>query len=148
MDSEAINPAKGPEVQISKTRASAGETAPAKPPAKTQVAEQDTVSLSDAGKIALKTGSTDDPAPSGPPQETSAPASGSKRETPSAPEGAVTGADKNREFSLTETNEVVMKIVDNRTKEVVKQIPSEEELQLKNAIRNMVEGSTEDPAEF
>lgn len=147
MDSEAINPVKGSEVKITKTRASAGETAPAKPPAKPPVAEQDTVSLSDAGKTALKTGGAEDPAPTAP-KETPAPSSGSRREAPPAPEEAVAGADKNREFSLTETNDVVMKIVDTRTKEVVKQIPSEEELQLRDAIRNMVEGSTEDPAEF
>lgn len=140
MDSEIINPVKGSEVQISKTRASTGGTPSAKPPAEPPVVERDTVSLSDAAKTALKTGAAEGPAPVAA-KETAAPSSETK-------EGAVTGADKNREFSLTETNDVVMKIVDTRTKEVVKQIPSEEELQLRDAIRNMVEGSTEDPTEF
>ena len=43
------------------------------------------------------------------------------------------------QFSVTEANDVVLKIVDNETQEVIKQIPSEEELDLRNAIRDGVE---------
>ena len=48
-------------------------------------------------------------------------------------------ADNSRKFSVTDGNDVVLKIVDNKTREVVKQIPSEEELQLKSAIRDGIE---------
>ena len=47
--------------------------------------------------------------------------------------------DQKRQLSITDANDVVMKIVDTKTREVVKQIPSEDELQLKDAIRNVVE---------
>ena len=41
-----------------------------------------------------------------------------------------------RKFSVTENNDVVLKVIDPKTQEVVKSVPSEEELQLKNAIRS------------
>ena len=44
-----------------------------------------------------------------------------------------------RKFSVTENNGVVLKVIDPKTQEVVKSVPSEEELQLKNAIRNELE---------
>jgi len=54
-------------------------------------------------------------------------------------ESADLGTDKSRQLSVTEGNDVVLKIIDNKTREVVKQIPSEEELDLRNAIRDGVE---------
>ncbi len=47
--------------------------------------------------------------------------------------------ENSRKISLTDSNDVVLKIVDNETREVIKQIPSEDELHLKNAIRDGVE---------
>ena len=45
-----------------------------------------------------------------------------------------------RKFSVTENNDVVLdvvlKVIDPKTQEVVKSVPSEEQLQLKDAIRN------------
>ena len=44
-----------------------------------------------------------------------------------------------REFSVTENNDVVLKVIDSKTQKVVKSVPSEEQLELKNAIRNELE---------
>jgi len=41
-----------------------------------------------------------------------------------------------RKFSMTENNNVVFKVIDPKTQEVVKSVPSEEQLELKDAIRN------------
>ena len=41
-----------------------------------------------------------------------------------------------RKFSVTENNDVVLKVIDPKTQEVVKSVPSEDQLQLKDAIRN------------
>ena len=44
-----------------------------------------------------------------------------------------------RKFSMTENNDVVLKVIDPKTQEVVKSVPSEDQLQLKDAIRNELE---------
>ena len=44
-----------------------------------------------------------------------------------------------RKFSVTENNDVVLKVIDPKTQEVVKSVPSEDQLQLKDAIRNELE---------
>ena len=41
-----------------------------------------------------------------------------------------------RKFSVTENNDVVFKVIDSKTQKVVKSVPSEDQLQLKDAIRN------------
>lgn len=41
-----------------------------------------------------------------------------------------------RKFSVTENNDVVLKVIDPQTQEVVRSVPSEEQLQLREAIRN------------
>ena len=41
-----------------------------------------------------------------------------------------------RKFSVTENNDVVLKVIDSKTQEVVKSVPSEDQLELKDAIRN------------
>jgi uncharacterized FlaG/YvyC family protein len=44
---------------------------------------------------------------------------------------------------VTENNDVVMKVIDPETREVVKSIPSEKEIQLKSAIRDGISNITE-----
>lgn len=122
MDSDAINPAKGPDIRPVKPPASSGKPTASAPVGGAKSAPDDTVSLSPAGKQAL---------------ETSAP-------TPENVEGlknqsADPGNNNSRKYQVTEGHDVILKIVDNKTREVVKQIPSEEEIRLKNAIRNSVE---------
>ena len=41
-----------------------------------------------------------------------------------------------RKFSVTDNNDVVLEVIDTETQEVVRTVPSEEELELKDAIRN------------
>ena len=50
---------------------------------------------------------------------------------------------KQRKFSMTDGNDVVIQVIDSKTQEVVKSIPSEEEIQLKNAIRDGINDITE-----
>jgi len=140
MDSSSINPAKGPDIQA-KPPASSGKPVAKPPETEVKAAPKDTVSLSPAAKNALE---------SGPPevtqeaaQETSRPRATSENTARQAErpqtESADLGTDKSRQLSVTEGNDVVLKIIDNKTREVVKQIPSEEELDLRNAIRDGVE---------
>lgn len=124
MDSEAINPAKGADIRPVKPPASSGKpVTPAAPKGDANSAPDDTVSLSPAAKQAL---------------ETSTPTNveGAKIET------AGPNIDKSRKLQVTDGHDVVLKIVDNKTREVVKQIPSEEAVQLKNAIRDNIENIT------
>jgi uncharacterized FlaG/YvyC family protein len=45
---------------------------------------------------------------------------------------------KQKKFSVTDNNDVVIQVIDPKTHKVVKSIPTEEQLQLKNAIRGGV----------
>ena len=116
MESGPINPARKPAVTPTGVRPAADGGGNATSPTSSQVNTEDTVTLSKQGKrILSKTGG------------------GSQEQELSNAE------DQKREFSITDANDVVLKIVDTKTREVVKQIPSEDELQLKDAIRSVVE---------
>jgi uncharacterized FlaG/YvyC family protein len=41
-----------------------------------------------------------------------------------------------KKFSVTDNNDVVLEVIDPKTQEVVRTVPSEEELELRDAIRN------------
>jgi uncharacterized FlaG/YvyC family protein len=41
-----------------------------------------------------------------------------------------------KKFSVTDDNEVVIQVIDPKTQQVVKSIPTEEQMQLKNAVRD------------
>ena len=136
MDSASINPVRGSDVQTAKPQASSGKSVSAKPAVDGESTPKDTVTLSPAGKNALESGtpvaaqdSPRQPPPANTATDVDRPESGS----------GDPNADNSRKFSVTDSNDVVLKIVDNKTREVVKQIPSEEELQLKTAIRDGVE---------
>ena len=90
----------------------AAKPAPAvtKTPSKTSLPAEDTVSLSKEAKNLVQ-----------------------RQVEPSS--DASLGSEQ-RKFSVTENNDVVLKVIDPKTQEVVKSVPSEEELQLKNAIRS------------
>lgn len=120
MDSEAINPAKGTDIRPTKAPGSSGKSAA--PAQNATPTPDDTVSLSPAAKEALKTSAP-----------TSTTVEGPKNET------ADLNIDKSRKIQVTDHNEVVLKIVDNKTREVIKQIPSEEEVDLKQALRDNAE---------
>lgn len=48
-----------------------------------------------------------------------------------------------RKFSVTDNNDVILQVIDPDTQKVVKSIPSEEAVQLKNAIRDGINDITE-----
>ena len=43
-----------------------------------------------------------------------------------------------KKFSVTDDNDVVIQVIDPKTQKVVKSIPTEEQIQLKNAVRNRI----------
>jgi len=147
MDSASINPVRGPDVKTAKPQASSGKSASAIPGVEGESTPKDRVTLSPAGKNALERGvpvATQGGFSRQPPPA-NASGDGGRPENGNAD----LNANKSRKFSVTDANEVVLKIVDNKTREVVKQIPSEEELRLKAAIRDGVENisSENDPTE-
>jgi uncharacterized FlaG/YvyC family protein len=54
-----------------------------------------------------------------------------------------TSNSKQKKFALTDGNDVVIQVIDPKTQKVVKSVPSEEEIQLKNAIRDGIRSITE-----
>ena len=52
-------------------------------------------------------------------------------------------ASEQRKLSVTDDNDVVLKVIDSKTQEVVRSIPSEEQMQLKINIRDGVSNITE-----
>ena len=48
-----------------------------------------------------------------------------------------------RKLSVTDDNDVVLKVIDPKTQKVVKSVPSEEQMQLKNAVRDGISDITE-----
>ena len=116
MDSQPITNSEKPEIQTQGPRRGASESKRAAAASQSDVSTGDTVSLSPEGRGKLV--------------ESSPPA-----KTPVNDETA----DRSRKFTITEDNDVVVKILDTQTKEVVKQIPSEEEQKLKEGIRTVVE---------
>ena len=117
MDSEAINAATQVSVQGPRPKpqgSSAGRVEAVPPPSPQS---EDTVSLSDEGKQAV--------AQSPEPQQTQTQGSQNKQ----------------RQFDVGEDNQLVLKIVDGTTGRVVKQIPAEEEIRLRQAIQDGIESS-------
>jgi uncharacterized FlaG/YvyC family protein len=53
-----------------------------------------------------------------------------------SPSEIVSTGIEQRKFSFTENNDVVLEVIDPQTQEVVRTVPSEEQLELRNAIRN------------
>ena len=56
---------------------------------------------------------------------------GSKTSSTAAPKGS-----EQRKFEVTENNDVVLEVIDPQTQEVVRSVPSEEQLDLRDAIRS------------
>ncbi|VAX30758.1 hypothetical protein MNBD_NITROSPINAE05-339 [hydrothermal vent metagenome] len=131
MDSASINPARGPDIQTTQAPASAAKPVQKPPKAEVKAAPKDTVSLSPAAKDALESSG---------PEVSSSPVSSARPADIPDSGNADSGVDNNsRRFSVTEAKDVVVTIVDKKTQEVIKQIPSEEVLDLRNAIRDGVE---------
>ncbi len=142
MESSSINPVKGPDIQTAKPSASSAQPVASPPKAEVKAAPKDTVSLSSAAKNALESSAP----------EVAREASSSKASSENVArqvdrpktESGDAGLENSRQLSVTDANDVVLKIVDTQTREVIKQIPSEDELHLKNAIRDGVENISRD----
>ena len=107
MDAQAINNVVNPTALRPKSTASNSRS----DAGASTAATEDIVSLSKKGK---------DLAQQGP-------------ETPSAT--TLTGSEQ-RKFEVTENNDVVLEVIDPQTQEVVRSVPSEEQLDLRDAIRS------------
>ncbi|MFQ5672027.1 MAG: flagellar protein FlaG [Nitrospinales bacterium] len=99
--------------------------------------EDDSVTLSAAGKLSLKQANSG-----------AAPRSTSTGNEPRAASSSLAQENVQRKLSVTEDRQVVLKIIDPKTKDVIKQIPAEEEVKLRQAVRNLLDNlsAQEQPA--
>ena len=118
MDSQAIGPVEKNSIQVDRKLSSEGSKVPSGGSATGQ--QNDTVSLSQRGQAAV----------SQPVQSNS---------------GGPTSSEL-RKLDVTDDNQVVVKIVDGETQEVVRQIPKEEEVRLKRAIQENLDVLVDDPS--
>jgi len=116
MDSQAIGPVEKNSIQVDRKLSSEGSKVPSGGSATGQ--PNDTVSLSQRGQAAV----------SQPVQSNS---------------GSPTGSEL-RKIDVTDNNQVVVKIVDGQTQKVVRQIPPEEQVSLKQAIQENLDVLADD----
>ena len=107
MDSQAIGPVEKNSIQVDRKLSSEGSKVPSG--GSTTGQQNDTVSLSQRGQAAV----------SQPIQSNNAGPTGSEL----------------RKIDVTDSNQIIVKIVDGQTQKVVRQIPKEEEVRLKQAIQ-------------
>ena len=108
MDSQAIGPVEKNSIQADRKLSSEGTKVPSG--GSTTGQQNDTVSLSQRGQAAV----------SQPIQSNNAGPTGSEL----------------RKIDVTDSNQIIVKIVDGQTQKVVRQIPKEEEVRLKQAIQD------------
>ena len=108
MDSQAIGPVEKNLIQVDRKLSSEGTKVPSG--GSTTGQQNDTVSLSQRGQAAV----------SQPIQSNNAGPTGSEL----------------RKIDVTDSNQIIVKIVDGKTQKVVRQIPKEEEVRLKQAIQD------------
>ena len=107
MDSQAIGPVEKNSIQVDRKLSLEGSKVPSG--GSTTGQQNDTVSLSQRGQAAV----------SQPIQSNNAGPTGSEL----------------RKIDVTDNNQIIIKIVDGQTQKVVRQIPKEEEVRLKQAIQ-------------
>ena len=108
MDSQAIGPVEKSSIQIDRKLSSEGNKVPSG--GSTTGQQNDTVSLSQRGQAAVS-------------QQIQSNNAGQ------------TGSEL-RKIDVTDNNQIIVKIVDGQTQKVVRQIPKEEEVRLKQAIQD------------
>ena len=107
MDSQAIGPIEKSSIQVDRKLSSEGSKVPSG--GSTTGQQNDTVSLSQRGQAAVS-------------------------QQVQSNRGSQTGSEL-RKIDVTDDNQVVVKIVDGKTQRVVRQIPKEAEVRLKQAIQ-------------
>ena len=115
MDTEAVNSAGNPTVPPPKKQSSSSSSKPKVVPTHEPKKSEDSVDLSKNAKALAEVING----------------------------GSLSSINKQKKFSITDGNDVVIQVIDPNTQEVVKSIPSEEEIQLKNAIRDGINDITE-----
>ena len=116
MDSQAIGPVEKNSIQVDRKLSSEGSKVPSG--GSTAGQQNDTVSLSQRGQAAV---------------------SQQIQSNNAGPTGS-----ELRKIDVTENNQVVIKIVDGQTQKVVRQIPPEEEVSLKQAIQENLDVLADD----
>ena len=118
MDAQAIGPVEKAITQASSEISSSGNKVPSG--GSTKGAQTDTVSLSQRGQAAVS-------------QQVQS-------------NGGGKPSSELRKIDVTDDNEVIVKVVDSETQEVVRQIPKEEEMRLKQAIQENLKDLTNNSA--
>ena len=108
MDSQAIGPVEKNSIQIDRKLSSEGSKVPSG--GSTTGQQNDTVSLSQRGQAAVT-------------------------QSLKSNNSGQTGSEL-RKIDVTDNNQIIVKIVDGQTQKVVRQIPKEEEVRLKQAIQD------------
>ena len=108
MDSQAIGPVEKNSIQVGRKLSSEGSKVPSG--GSTAGQQSDTVSLSQRGQAAIS------------------------QQIQSNNAAGPTGSEL-RKIDVTDNNQIIVKIVDGQTQKVVRQIPKEEEVRLKQAIQ-------------
>ena len=115
MDTQAINSAGNPKAPTPKTRSSSSSSESVSNGASAPKPSGDSVDLSAEAKALAQTSKG----------------------------GQTSSNSEQRRLSVTDDNDVVLKVIDPKTQRVVKSIPSEEQMQLKVAIRGGISSITE-----
>ena len=109
MDTQAVNSAGNPTVPQPKTKSSSSSSESKAVPTAEPKASDDAVDLSSEAQSLLK----------------------SKMDGQQA-----SSNNKQRKYSVTENNDIVIQDIDPKTREVVKSIPTKEQIELKNSVRD------------
>ena len=115
MDTHTVNSAGNPTVPPPKTQSSLSSSGSKSVPPPKSKASGDSVDLSSKAQSLLK----------------------------SKTGGQASSNSEQRKFTVTENNDVVLQVIDPKTHEVVKSIPTEEQIELKNAVRDGINDITE-----
>ena len=115
MDTQAVNSAENPTVPPPKTQSSSSKSESKTVPTSQPEPSGDSVSLSSKAQVLVE----------------------------SKKGGQTSSNSEHRKFSVTDDNDVVLQVIDPKTQKVVKSVPTEEQIQLKNAVRDGISSITE-----
>ena len=115
MEIQAVSPTENQTAPTAKPRPSSSSSRSEASPAPDPQPSGDTIDLSKQGQVLAE-------------------ASRSGQTTPNG---------EQRKFSVTDDNELVLQVIDPKTQKVIRSVPSEAEIQLRNAIRSGVNEITE-----
>jgi len=115
MEIQAVNPAGNQPAPTAKPRPSSSSSRSEAGPAPDPKPAADTIDLSKQGQVLAKASKS----------------------------GQTSLNSEQRKFSVTDDNELVLQVIDPKTQKVIRSVPSEAEIQLRNAIRSGVNEITE-----